>query len=547
MNILTDLQSAFKAFATNTYGPHLPTQTFTLNVDEHRQQFGDVSTNAALLLAKTTKRKPIEIAHEIVTQFQHPAIAKIEVAGPGFLNIYLTEKSLHTLAAQLYTQGQNFFKPDDITHTYRTNIEFVSANPTGPLHFGHGRGGIIGDVLAQVLRFIGQPVHTEFYINDAGSQIEKLGKSFKIRCMQALGSDAQLPEDAYHGTYLIDMAQEYVREHGTASIEKPESFFAQYAKEKLLAYITQTLNNFGITFDTWFSEKTLHEQGLIAQALDVLKARGHLYEHEGALFFAATKFGDDKDRVVRKTSGELTYVAADIAYLLNKISRGYTRLIMILGHDHHSYVTRLHAVQKALGVEQYPLDIILYQLVSMKEDGQQVRMSKRAGTIVTLDDVVATVGTDVARYFYLQKKADAQLDFDIALALKHTDENPVYYIQYAYVRTNSILAKAAQDRALSNISDTDSRHVGISEALLLKKIASLQPLLDDIATTYHTYLLAQFAHELATLFHRYYSNNRVIDPEHPDTSRGRLLVVNLVHNTLDTLLQLLKLSRPEHM
>jgi|SRR5579863_319070 len=546
MNIITQIHTAFTSYLRTTFG-HTDSYLFTLNVDEKRQGFGDISTNAALLLAKQLKRKPIDIAHEIAKGFAHPCVANIEAAGPGFLNLYFTPLTLQSLATAILQQGITFFKPDDADFKGKICIEFVSANPTGPLHFGHGRGGIIGDVLTTIFRFLGQNADAEFYINDAGAQIVKLGISLKIRCQQLTGQNVPLPEDAYHGEYLVELAHACIAQYGTGVLANSDTFFAGYAQTALLERIQKTLSNFGIHFNTWFSEKTLHEQGLITHALETLQKRGYLYEQEGALFFASTRFGDDKDRVVRKSSGELTYVAADIAYMQNKIDRGYTKLIMILGHDHHSYVTRLHTVQQALGLTQYPLDVILYQLVKMKEDGELVRMSKRAGNIVTLDDVIETVGRDVARFFYLHKKADAQLEFDIALALKHTDENPVYYIQYAYVRTLSVLQKAAEHDGLKDISSHDVIHLSADEGLLIKKIASLQTLLSDISKNFQTYLLAQFTLELATIFHQYYSTHRVINADDINTSRGRLLVTTLVRNTLDTVLQLLKISRPERM
>lgn len=551
MNLIEQLHHTFCTYLTDTFGI-TPEQaracTFTLNVDEAKEAFGDISTNAAMLLAKQLKRNPVEIAKTITAQFTHVHIAKLEPAGPGFLNIFLTVAALQQIMRELVAQKENFFKPSDLKTIQNINIEFVSANPTGPLHFGHGRGGIIGDVLGNILRFLGHQVTKEFYINDAGAQIAKLGMSLRIRCQQASGmAHLPLPEEAYHGEYLIEVAQECLADYGTEVLDKPNDFFSDYAKHKLLERIKRTLTNFGIHFDVWFSEKSLHDQGLITHALEILNKNGHLYEHEGALWFRSTTFGDDKDRVVRKASGELTYVAADVAYLKNKIDRGFTQLFMTLGHDHHSYVVRLHAVQQALGLGQYPFDIILYQLVKIKEGDQQVRMSKRAGNMVTLDDVIETVGTDVARFFYLNRKADAQLEFDLELALKKTEENPVYYVQYAYVRTKSILAKAAQEPALQNLNQEDLAHINQAEALLLKKIVSLKTLLADIAQHAQTHLLTYFALELATVFHRYYSKNRVIDLENPATSRARLLMITQLQETFAMTLTLIGISKPERM
>ncbi len=551
MNLIEQLHHNFCIYLTDTFGissEQARACAFTLNVDETKEAFGDISTNAAMLLAKQLKRNPIEIAKTITTQFTHAYITKIEPAGPGFLNIFLTVAAFQQIMQDLVTHKETFFKPSNLDPVQNINIEFVSANPTGPLHFGHGRGGIIGDVLGNILRFLGHRVTKEFYINDAGSQIAKLGMSLRIRCQQATGlHHLELPEEAYHGEYLVEVAQQCLAEYGPEVLDKPNTFFSDYAKAQLLERIKSTLAHFGIQFDVWFSEKSLHDQGLITEALEIINKNGHLYEHEGALWLRSTTFGDDKDRVVRKASGELTYVAADIAYLKNKIDRGFTKLLMTLGHDHHSYVVRLHAVQQALGLEQYPFDIILYQLVKIKEGDQQVRMSKRSGNMVTLDDVLDTVGTDVARFFYLNRKADAQLEFDLELALKKTEENPLYYVQYAYVRTKSILAKAAQEPALQNLTQEDIAHIGQAEAMLLKKIVSLKTLLADISHHHQTHLLTYFALELATVFHRYYSKNRVIELEHPATSRARLLIITQLQETFAMILTLIGISKPERM
>ena len=518
-----------------------------INVDEAKQAFGNLSTSVALVLAKALKRVPREVATEIASSFTHSLVEKIEIAGPGFINIYFTQATFKLLAQELYEQKEAFFKPDRLDKKYNFSLEFVSANPTGPLHFGHGRGGIIGDVLGNVLRFVGHTVTKEFYINDAGNQIQKLGESFKVRCLQAVGMDVKIPEDGYHGEYLVELAQDCFAEYGQELFEKPDSFFAYYAKDNLLEALQNTLKDYGIEFDVWFSEKVLHESGAIDKALDVLQKRGFLFEQDGALWFKTTQFGDDKDRVVRKSTGEYTYIAADIAYLKNKIDRGFDNLIFILGHDHHSYVTRLNAVKDGLGYTDCPLSVILYQLVKISEDGALVRMSKRAGAIVGLQDIIDTVGKDVARFFYLHRKADAQLEFDIGLALKRTEENPVYYVQYAYVRTGSILEKAAGHADLDGINAMDAQHIGQQEAFLLKKIVFLEQLLMDIAVNHQTHLLTYYVVELAQLFHRYYSHVRVIDLENREKSRARLLMITLLRDTIALVLDILGISHPEKM
>jgi len=399
MHILDHIKQDFSTFVAHNFATTVTTSELTLNTDPHKQQFGDLSSNSALILAKQLQRPARDIAQEIVTSFTHPHVARLEIAGPGFINFFLTDAAFVLCAQQLYDIGKDFFKKSSEEPTEKYSIEFVSANPTGPLHIGHGRNAIIGDVLSRIIRFRGHHVVAEFYINDAGAQIDKLGHSFKIRCQQQLGIAAEIPEDGYHGEYLQELAQQCISEQGKNVINNPDSFFKDYAKEHLLARIQKTLTSYGITFDDWFSETTLHTSGAIANALELLAAQGCTYESEGALWFASTRFGDDKDRVLKKTTGELTYVAADIAYLLNKINRGFDHIIMVLGQDHHSYVVRLKAILEALGYNPALLDVILYQLVTLKESGEFVRLSKRAGRIVSLEDIITTVGSDVARFF----------------------------------------------------------------------------------------------------------------------------------------------------
>ncbi len=503
MNVIETIQQAFTSYLETTFNVDpqlLASCDFSLNIDEGKQNFGDLNSNAALILAKQLQRNPREVAQSIASNFKHSYISAIEPAGPGFLNFTLTRQALHDLCIDLFIAKETFFKlnPSERKHNY--SLEFVSANPTGPLHLGNGRGGIIGDVLANVLKFIGHKATKEFYINDAGSQIKKLGISFKTRYLQATGHDVAMPEEGYHGSYLVDIARDCVTEHGTDFLDKPDEFFAEYAKDKILAMIQETLKEYGIEFDVWFSERHLHANGAIASALELLEQKGYLYEKDDATWFKSTEFGDDKDRVVKKSSGELTYAAADIAYLKNKVERGFDRLVIILGHDHHSYAVRLQTILQALELPSNPrLNVILYQLVKMKVQGEQMRMSKRASNIVTLKDVIETVGKDVSRFFYLNRKADAQLEFDLDLAMKKTDENPVYYIQYAYVRTHSILEKAQEVAAFANITDADTSHIGINEALLIKKIVSLKNLLNNISTNMQTHLLANYSIELATV------------------------------------------------
>lgn len=518
-----------------------------LTIDPARQQFGDISSNAAMLYAKELKKNPREVAQQIIQDFTQEYVKNIEIAGPGFINIFLKPHFFSTVMVQLQEHGDTFFKLEPNAEKKNFNVEFVSANPTGPLHLGHGRGGIIGDVLGTILRFLGHTVTKEFYINDAGNQIEKLGNSFKIRCMQELGQDGALPEDGYHGEYLKELARRAHKELGDTLASQPDTFYAAYAKDYLLQKIKETLHAYGINFDIWFSEKTLHDSGAIKKVLEKIAHTHLLYEKDGALWFASTTFGDDKDRVVKRANGELTYVAADMAYLENKIDRGSNKLVMILGQDHHSYVVRLKAVLEALGKNPAMLDVILYQLVTIKESGQTMRLSKRAGRIVSLEDIIEEVGKDVARFFYLHRKADAHLEFDIALALSRTEENPVYYIQYAYVRTLSILQKAASNPELSSITTLDTHALTDKEHLLIKKIVSLKLLLQDISHHYQTHLLTYYVYDLAQLFHTYYGSTKVIDLNQLPVTRARLLMIMQLRDTINLCLRLLGISTPEKM
>jgi arginyl-tRNA synthetase len=548
MNCIDQLKNRFLHFLTKTFSLEavdLSALSFSLNIDEQKQQFGDISSNVALVLAKKRGESPKSIAERIVTTFKDDALEKIEIAGPGFLNFYLNRTAYISLATDLFAQWQEFFSfPQVKKLTY--SVEFVSANPTGPLHLGHGRGGIIGDVLSNILHLIGHQATKEYYINDAGSQIQKLGESFKIRCQQELGFQVQIPEDGYHGDYLKQLARECLETYGREVLSQPDSFFATYAKDRLLEHIRHTLLLYGIRFDVWFSEKSLHESNAVNNALEKLTQRNMTYEKDGALWFISTQFGDDKDRVLRKQNGELTYISSDVAYTENKFERA-DRVILVLGQDHHSYVVRLKGITAALGFNPDHLDVILYQLVTLKEAGELLRMSKRAGTMVSLQEIIETVGTDVARFFFLNRKADAHLDFDIDLALKKTEENPVYYIQYAYVRIKSIIQKAQEKEELTNILVNDAFALDQTEYLLIKKIISLKELLLAMSQNYQTHLLTYYVLELAQLFHVYYSKNRIIDMSTIPQSRARLLLAILLKNTFELSLDLLGLSKPEKM
>ncbi len=555
-NIFEQIHSSFKKFISSNFNlpensPEIINLELKLNTDKPRDTFADLNSNIAMILAKKLRKSPIEIAQEISDKFQEPKyIENISVAKPGFINIFLNKAAFVELLADINKDKFSFFKSDIKKNNY--NIEFVSANPTGPMHLGHGRGAIIGDVLGNILKFLGHKVTKEFYINDAGNQINKLGLSFKVRCQQVLGHDIELPEESYKGEYLFDLAQTLIKENKLnleELLKKDNNFFSDYAKEKLLAKTKKTLEDYGVNFDVWFSEKSLHDSGSIEISIDKLSKNNFIYEKDDATWFKSTEFNDDKDRVVKKSNGELTYAAADIAYLQNKANRDFNSLVMILGQDHHSYATRLQGLKQALGLDNINLDIIIYQLVSMQSSGEAVRMSKRAGNIVTLRGVIDTVGKDVARFFYLNRKADSQLEFNLDLALKKTDENPVYYIQYAYVRIKSILRKALEEYKLdvNKLDISNFNNITESEYLVLKKILDLKYLLSSINKTNQTHLLAYYALDLARSFHSYYGKCKVLDKDNLELTKARLLILKQLELALDITLELLGLDKPEVM
>lgn len=571
MNLVKKIKKTFLEAITQMFSVDpvtLGNIQLVLNVDKNKQDFGDLSCNVAMVLAKELGRSPRAIADKVIEEFNSGKIlstissfiTKIELAGPGFLNIFLSDLALQKIAKELFLQKEDFFKLNDDNEKLKYLIEFVSANPTGPLHLGHGRGGIIGDTIARVLNFLGHDAKKEFYINDAGNQIEKLGLSFKVRCLQELGQNIELPEDGYKGKYLIELAKICVKEFGQDLLSKDELFFGKYAKKVMLGIQQEDLKKYGIDFDNWFSEKTLHDSGAVEAVIQILIDKDLAYEDDGALWFRATKFGDDKDRVICKKTGELTYIAADIAYHKNKFDRGYNKLIDILGQDHHGYVKRLKSTIDAIGLDSKQLDVILYQLVSIKNAGQIERMSKRAGRFTTLIDVIDAVGVDVARFFYLNRKAEAHLDFDLSVALKKTDENPVFYIQYAYVRTGSVLEKALDEPLLKDfavlliektlsIAELENilKYLGPEEFKVIKKLISLSDVLATIEGSYQTHLLSYYLFELANSFHSYYANNKIIDKNNIEQSKGRMFTLNLVRNQLYLGLDLLGLSKPERM
>lgn len=557
MNLFFYICSHIRALIKNQYSlSEKSVEPITVSLTSPKEaHFGDVSCNAAMILAKELKTSPRTLAEKIKELLLSDSqlagyISKIEIAGPGFINIFFSAPFWKKTVEEILMHDQNYFKPSNL-EAQRYLVEFVSANPTGPLHIGHGRNGIIGDVLSRVLTFLGHDVTKEFYINDAGNQIVVLGKSFQIRCFQQLGRKEEGAEIGYAGDYLIDLAQRCVAEYGEQLFSKPISFFEEYAKEYMLAEIKNDLENYRIEFDSWFSEKSLFESDAVKEVMQLLKDRCYAYESEGALWFKSTAFGDEKDRVIRKSDGTYTYIASDIAYHKNKYDRGFDHLIDILGQDHHGYLMRLRGTMEALGYDAAKLEFILYQLVSIKNGDIAVKMSKRAGTFTTLNDIIEAVGVDVARFFYLNRKADAHLEFDLKAALQKSDENPVFYIHYAFVRMKSILTKAAEKKELAEFIEhykeqLEKRNFDEHDPALIKKCISLQSLLEAIGKSHQTHLLAYYSYELAQTFHNYYAHQRIIS-EDLEKTKNKLVLVIMLRKTLGLCLDLLGLSKPESM
>ncbi len=514
---------------------------------------GDFATNAALILAKSVRRPPRQVAELIRDNLIPPVgmFARVEIAGPGFINFFIQDtywlQVLTDIEAAAGTYGYSSMGAGK-----KVQVEFVSANPTGPLHVGHGRGAALGDALANILACTGHQVEREYYINDVGVQMRTLGLSLYLRAQELQGEEEAFPENCYQGDYVKELAQDYVTAHGPVPLGEPDTSTidacGRYASEAILAKIRRDLEDFGVRFDTWFSETQLFENHIVDRAFDALQDRGYLYEAEGALWFKATAFGDEKDRVVRRQNGATTYFASDIAYHWEKFQRGYQQVIDIWGADHHGYVPRLKAVVPALGIKEQQLTVLLVQLVSLLREGQPVAMTTRGGTFVTLRQVMDEVGKDVARFIFLSRRADAQLEFDLELAKKQTSENPVYYVQYAYARLASVF-RLATEKGISWQTSPKSvlqRLVLPEELTVLKLLSSYPDVVEAAAFHLEPHRITYFLTELAGQLHSYYYKHRFISDD-GDLTQARLLLVQGIKAVLDHGLGLLGVEAPESM
>ena len=507
---------------------------------------GDVASNLAMRLARPYRMAPLAIAAALAAELTGDPttpIATAEVAAPGFLNMRLADGALESIIADLLADPSSWGRVAPV-RPRSVDVEFVSANPTGPLHVGNARGAFIGDLLSRILEAGGQRVTREYYFNDSGGQIRNLGAS-----LVAIRRGEPIPDDGYKADYVRDLAAalpEAVWDAATAPDADTDGIVGRWAAGRVREGIEASLEALGVHFDVWTSEARLHEEGWVARAVERLRERGHVYEQDGAVWFRSTDFGDDKDRVIFRSNGEPTYFAADIGYVTEKFSRGFDHLIYIWGADHHGTVARVRNAAEAMGYDRDAVQVLLYSWVRFVRDGQEVSMSKRAGEFITLDELLAEVGVDAARWFFASRSATTEIDFDIELAKKQSGENPVYYVQYAHARIASILRKAAAS-GLAPGTRVVGALAGAPEAALARAIARFPEVVEDAVAAEETHGITAYATELATTFHGFYRDARVVDPDEPERSAARLALAEAARITLANALGLLGISAPASM
>ncbi|MGL5295347.1 MAG: arginine--tRNA ligase [Culicoidibacterales bacterium] len=515
-------------------------------------KMGDFSSNIAMQLTRIAKRNPREIAQIVVDNFVSDSVERVEIAGPGFINFYLKNDTLTQVVRNIIELDYEYGK-STLGANNKVNIEFVSANPTGDLHLGHARGAAIGDSLGRIMSAAGFDVTREYYINDAGNQINNLALSLQARYFQALGETVDMPEDGYHGQDIINIA-EIVKENHKAEIDaagtsdEQLAIFRKYGLKYELEKICRDLEAFGVPFDIWSSEQSLYDEKRVEPAIEKLTELGFIYEQDGATWFRTTDLGDDKDRVLKKTDGSFTYFTPDIAYHMLKLSRGYDLLIDIWGADHHGYIPRMKAAIQALTGKANMLEVPIIQMVRLVRDGEEVKMSKRRGDAVTIRDLVEMVGLDATRYFFAMRSADTQLDFDLGLAESQSSDNPVFYAQYAHARVSSILRNAAEqgvefDAKVSDFSTLTHQ----KEINLMNKLGEFTHTVEVAATRREPHKITNYIHELASTFHTFYNEIKVIDKDDVAYTQQKLALVKAVQITLRNALQLVGVSAPERM
>ena len=545
-HIQTKLESALRALGFDTNDPLL------LLLEKPKQEnFGDVASTVAMSLAKVAKKNPRQIAQDIVEQFEIDPfyVEKIEIAGPGFINFYLSTRCLQQSVFEILQQGERY-GTSNAGNGRRIQLEFVSANPTGPLNIVSARAASVGDVLAHLFRAGGYDAESEFYVNDAGRQIDLLGASLSARYLSELGQETPIPEDGYHGNYLKDLAQKIIELEGDSyknmADDERNSLFSQKALDYMLNWHRTSMHRFRVEYNNWFRESELRETDAHLDILEKLQANGYTYEQDDAIWFKSSEFGDEKDRVLITSDGRPTYFLVDIAYHEHKFSRGFDTLIDFWGPDHHGYIPRMSAALQALGHPKENFQVSIIQQVNLLRNGQPVKMSKRAGEIIEMDELVDEVGVDVARYFFVDRRISQPMDFDIEIAKQQSDDNPSYYVQYAHARICSVLRHAEENGFdLDALSDTSE--LTESEALaLVKKMLDFPDLIARAAETLEPHRLTGYLTELATLYHKFYHELKIVS-ENRQASESRLLLCLAVRQVLGNGLALLGITAPTRM
>ena len=505
-------------------------------------QFGDYSTNVAMILTKDLHKNPMEIAEIIKSKIISPSIEKVEIAAPGFINIYLTKERLLSEINTILDEDKKYGM-NNLGANQKINIEYVSANPTGTLHIGHGRGATYGDNLSRIMTFCGYDVTREYYINDAGNQMNNLGISIKERYKEACGLDYSIPEDGYHGKEIIALANDIYKEYGDKKLDEDNEFFKKMGLKVLLENIKKDLDHFRVNFDTFTSEQSLYDRGYIEKILTTFKNNNECYINEDALWLKTAAHGDEKDRVIVKSDGSYTYLLPDIAYHINKIERGYDKLIDVLGADHHGYINRLKGAIEILGHNPNILDIKILQMVRLLKDGEEVKISKRTGKTITLNDLLDEVGINAARYFFASKSLDTQMDFDLTLATTNSNENPVYYIEYANARIASVLNSYKEKITPISKFNTITNSLAYD---IMNKLLSFKDTVISACNKQEPHIICNYVYELATLFHAYYAKEKFITDDYEYT-KERMALLKAIKIVINNSLNLIGIIPREFM
>jgi|TARA_B100000809_G_scaffold48468_1_gene43176 arginyl-tRNA synthetase len=517
------------------------------------EKMGDFSTNVAMTLARSERKNPKVIAESVARYLKNGSndLSQVEIAGPGFINLKMSNEFFLQRLRSAVKQGDDFGQTD-VGQGTKVMIEFVSANPTGPLHVGHGRGAAVGDALGRILKKAGYDLSTEYYINDVGNQMNFLGRSTWLRYRELLGEVIEFPADHYRGEYIKDIANEIIEQKRDEFLNLPEEecipFFRKYATDNILQGIQKDLAEFRVTFDNWFSEQSLYDDNSVEKAIEWLKGKGHIYEKDGAVWLKSSAFNDDKDRVLVKKTGEKTYFCSDIAYHQNKINRGFKKIINLMGADHHGYVPRMEAVLQAMGYDNKIFKILLIQFVSLLRAGEKISMSTRAGEFETLRDVVSEVGVDVARYYFLMRSSDTHLEFDLELAKKENSENPVFYIQYAHARICSIFRTAEEKGVVWDRSNEVDLSLLVEEEEfgIIRAVLAFPEIVEKSARALEVHRISHYLLDMVSRFHGYYSRHRVISDDKALTL-ARLSLLDAIRITIRNGFELMGISSPEKM